>query len=602
MRAPLLAAKARKLGHADLADTLLAIGRDGLGAIGALEPDGDDLDEEEQAWLALLQAAPKSIDAARGRSLHSVEHLPPMDGDDQPVLAIRPNKALSALEGRWRKRFPVEVPMLTELDGDAGSILDEPDAAQDFLSRHPDAWLSVNVLNDLLLAARQMEEESGARHLLIAARALAAHAVALGRALLPAEPARVLWGMQESRPFLRIIAQAIEFARAMGDQDAAEPLMRLALGLNPNDNHGWRDLLVQHCLQTERAGEALLWLERYPDDMPPAGHNRALALFMLGEREKAEAAVRTAHEESARIVDGLLADLLDQPADEGGPGIVMGGALEAFYYRSEMRPIWVRSGALDWLRALALPAPRPKRAARAKAAPKRGANRNPAPEQEASPSVRVVAPRQGPKPFGAAATKRLKARFKDYERLLGYVTAIAWSPGMVMPGIWLPAVMDMPRKTAAHEDRAPSLDEMNALLGDLMGLYNHLNEDVLSCAIESAAPLEILTGTAKAGQGSSDSALSQWSAGFLQGAEISASHWRSAGLPVKPDQMPFKTLYAAASRAAAGPKSWRPVGEAGQPLLSGLEVDAPPLRELLAGAMGAIWKVVAPIRQHRVGR
>lgn len=602
MRSPLLAAKARKLGHADLADALLVIGRDGLGAIGAMETDSDDLDEEEQAWLALLQATPESIDAARGRSLHSVEQLPPMEGDERPVLVIRPDKALTALERRWRKRFPVEVPMLTELDGDAGSILDEPDAALDFLTRHPDAWLSVNVLNDLLIAAREMDEESGARNLLLAARALAAHAVALGRALLPAEPARVLWGMQESRPFLRIIAQAIEFCRAMGDQDAAEPLLRLSLELNPNDNHGWRDLLVQRCLQTERAGEALQWLERYPDDMPPAGHNRALALFILGERDKAESVLSTAHEEVARIADALLVDILDQPPDEGGPGILMGGAMEAFYYRSEMRPIWMRSGALEWLRALALPAPKPKRTARAKAAPRRGAGGNATPQQEALPSVRATVPSQSPKHFGGAASKRLKARFEDYDRLQGYITAIAWSPGLVMPGIWLPAVLDMPRKSAAAQDREPSLDEVNALLGDLMGLYNHLNEDVLTCAIEGAAPLENLTGAAKPGQATSDTALSRWSAGFVQGAEVAASHWRSAGLPVKSDQMPFKTLYAAASRADAGPKSWRPASDTGQPLLSGLEADVPPLRDLLAGAMDAIWKVVAPIRQHRVAR
>ena len=492
--------------------------------------------------------------------------------------------------------------MLTELDGDAWSILDEPDAAQTFLSKHPDAWLSVNVQNDLLLAARQMEQDSGSRKLLLAARALAAHAVALCRALLPAEPARVHWGMLESRPFLRSIAQAIEFARMMGDHAAAEPLMRLSLALNPNDNHGWRDLLVHRCLRTERAAEALQWLDRYSGDMPPAGHNRALAWFMLGEREKADSAVRQAHEESPRIVDALLADILDQPADEGGPGIMMGGAMEAFYYRSEMRPIWVSAGALDWLRALALPAPKTKPAARAKAAPKGGSWRKTGLGRDASPPARATAPRQGSKPFSGAAAKRLKARFEDYERLLGYVTAIAWSPGMVMPGVWLPGLMDMPQRAAVLEGRAPTMDEMNALLSDVMSLYNQLNEDVLSCAAEGAAPLEILTSAAKAGQGSSDSALTRWSAGFVQGAEIAASHWRSAGLPVKPDQMPFKTLFAAAARAAAGPKSWRPTGEAGQPLLSGLEVDTPPLRELLAGAMGVIWKVVAPMRQHRAGR
>lgn len=602
MRAPLLAAKARKLGYDDLAQTLIEIGRDGLGAIGEMEADGDDLDEEEQAWLDLLQAVPKTIDPAQGRALHSVETLAAMEGDDQPVLGIGPSKALAAVERRWRKRFPVETPMLTELDGDAGSILDEPDAAQAFLAKHPDAWLSVNVLNDLLLAAHMMHDDSGARALLPATRALAAHAVALCRALLPAEPARVLWGMQESRPFLRIIAQAIEFARMMRDADSAEPLMRLSLALNPNDNHGWRDLLVQRCLQTERAQEALQWLDRYPDDMSPAGHNRALACFILGEPQKAESAVRTAHDESPRIAQALLVDMLDPPPDEGGPGLAMGGAMEAFYYRSELRPIWARSGALDWLRSLHLPEPKPKRATQAKAAPKLRAGSKSANEPTALSPLGVKLAREGVAPFSAATTKRLKVWVENYERLQGYITAIAWSPGVVMPGIWLPGVMEMQKAAIANAEKASSLDEMNALLGDLMNLYNHLNNTVLFGDIEGGAPLELLKAPAKTGRGLSDSALSAWSAGFVQGAEVGASHWRAAGLPVKSTQMPFKALYAAAARAQAKPQGWRPSGDDGQPLLAGLELDAPPLRELLAGAMGAIWKVIAPMRQHRAGR
>lgn len=588
LRGPLLAAKARKLGYLELGTMLEALARDGLAAMEALAPPDEELDFEEQQWVNLLNSAPAKVDASHCRSLHNLTTLPPIEGDTLPVLGVVPNKALATTERRWRKRFPVQTPMLTDLDGDASSVLDETEAVQAFLAEYPDAWYSVNVLDDLLLAAREMEQESGTHAVVLGARALAAHAIAVCRALADGEPRRVLWGVQDSRPFLRCIAQAIEFARQMHDAEAAESLMRWSLALNPNDNHGWRELLVQSCLQTDRAGEALQWLDRYPHDMVPAGHNRALALFALDQREAAEAVLRQAHDEAPALAVALLPEMLDAPPDEEGPGVILGGALHAFYYRDDMRVTWVQTGALAWLRSLNLPPPKP--AKRVKAAKQAKKGKTDADERPVS--VRML----GQQMQAAAGPsdgdiERLKADFPDYQRLHGFLTAIAWSPEMAMPNTWLPSVLAMYQPASGAAGQPSTLDEMNRVLRDVTQLSNHLNSAVLSQDAQGEPPVDVLD---------TDAAAIVWSAGFVQGAEHCAAQWRSAGFAVKHNKLPFKALYALAAQAPVAPGNWRATNDEEQPLLAGLECDPVPVRELLANALRTLWRGIAPIRQRRM--
>jgi yecA family protein len=592
LRAPMLAAKARKLGETELAAVLLAMGRDGLRGIHEQQASEFDLDQEEQAWLALLRAFPQVVLPEQVRALFDVTTTPPIEDDDRPVLEFRPVKALEAIERRWRKRFAVGTPMLTMLDGEADSILDEPGEAMQFLTRHPQAWLSVNVLDDLLMAAREMVEEAETpAPLLAAARALAAYALEVCRALAPAESSRVMWGMLDSRPFLRVLAQAIEFARQAGDAEHAETLMRRSLALNPNDNHGWRDLLVLRCLSTGRAEEALRWLDRYPDDMAPAAHNRALALFMVGHKAEAEAALRTAHAEAPNMTRALLADVLDKPPDDDGPGVVVGGDNAAFFYRGEMRPAWVRSGALAWLSALDLPVLKPRRKTRARA----GSTRRKRRAEPANDRQDGGVDASFPSPLKAGDVKALKANFPEYERLRGFLTAIAWSPGIVMPNAWLPGVMAMCPLASGQGDEPPSIVQMNEVLGQVMNLCNHFNSLVLTGPTKGDAPLEGL-GTG----GVPDWDWRLWAAGFVQGAEFGASQWRAAGLPVKSDRMPFKALYGVAAQAPGRPKGWRATDAMDQPLLTGIDLDPEPVQATLQRAMNTIWQVVAPMRQRRV--
>jgi hypothetical protein len=581
-RAPLLAARARKLGFHELAQTLTDIGLRGLVAAAELPFDDEALDEEEQSWAELLRSAPAAFDEAHCRGLYVVEQLPPLDGQTEPVLQLRAGKALQAIDKRWRKAFPVAVPMMTDLDVEADAILDDPQGVMDFLSKYPDAWFSVQVQDDLLLAAREMTDMAGAQTLFSAARALAAHAVAVCRAVLGDAKGQVAWSMLESRPFLRVIAQAIIFARDAHDEASTDALMRWSLALNPHDNHGWREAVIGRALALGRAEEALEWLNRYPGDMPPADHQRALAQFMLGDVVAAEATLRAAHGAAPAMVAALLPELMDAPPADEGPGMAIGGAEQAYEYRSLMRPVWVRTRALAWLQGLDLPKSKPKLRPKSRAKVRAKA------EKSGAPPLALFDPETN---LSAAQEKRLHLWFPDMPRLRGYLTAIAWSPGMVMPNVWMTPLMQLLQAAQGSKAKAPTLDVMNTVLGDLMQLYNYLNALVLTHdpnRLPDVLPTQ--------------DAVFSWAAGFVQAAELCAGEWRGAGFVVKSNQMPFKALFALAAQAAAQPDAWRASDGDGQAVLIGVSADAPVPDDLLIHALMPLWSVIVPLRQQRANR
>ncbi|MEO8856785.1 MAG: UPF0149 family protein, partial [Burkholderiaceae bacterium] len=259
----------------------------------------------------------------------------------------------------------------------------------------------------------------------------------------------------------------------------------------------------------------------------------------------------------------------------------------AYDFRSTMRPVWLRSGALTWLQGLDLPKPKPRTSAKAKP-PKRkavsalGAS---GAAKSAPPAASVLTE----KPLSDAQEKRLRKWFPDLPRLRGYVTAIAWSPGMVMPTVWLLPLMEMLQAAQGKKAKAPTMETMNTVLQDLMQLYNHLNGMVLTHDPNRLPDVLPSPGAAYA-----------WAAGFVQAAEVCAAEWRGAGFAVKSNQMPFKALFALAAQATARPDGWRATDVEGQAVLTGVPADPPPPEEVLTHSLTPLWWVIAPLRQQRV--
>lgn len=569
MRGSMLAAKARRAGLDEAADQLAQLAEQGLAMM--FEPHDDELDvddDELAAWIELCEQVPQRVEAEDCRKLYRLERQAGLPGEP-PTLRIRSDGKLAGVERQWSGRFGAGKPMLTQLQGDASALLDALPEAARFLQEQPAAWLSTEVLDDLLLAAADLCAPDSPAAVLQGAKRLASHAVAVLRALVGATSARLEWADADSRAALRVLAQAIALAQQMLDAPAVEQLAGWALELNPNDNHGWRMVLAPQLAGQGRFEEALALMQRYPDDMPPMEHLRSLALFALGRGEEAEQVLRKAHAQYPRIMEYLLPDVIDAPPAETGPGIAVGGAGEAWENRMHTRAAWVRTGALEWARALGLKAPPP--AAREATTKKKKKNKAKSADLDT---------------YAGSDESTLRKSFPDYVRLHGFMTAVAWSPDLLQPAQWLQALL------ALRAEPAAELGTLNPDLEALLRLYNSLNSRVMAAVNDGTLPITDAMTLA----GSSDADAFAWAAGFVQGAEAGRAGWRRAGTPVSSDKGAFAALLRLAARAPRTADGWQALDDEGQPMLQGLQ-DEPTPQETLRLALQDLWRAIAPLRR-----
>ena len=490
------------------------------------------------------------------------------------MLGITPVRKLADLQRRWSRRFGASPGELAGLPGDADQLLDAMPQAGEFLDRNPNAWMSINVLDDLLAAAVfQCDDPQAPTSVVQASRKVADHATALLRILVGDAPARLEWGYLDSRPALRVLSQAIVIAQVGGDWPRVEELSSWGLELNPNDNHGWRMLLAPILLNRGDHAQALALADRYPDDLPFMACARVLALFGTGRATDAETALRALHSEYPHLMQWLLPDVMDAPAPDNGPGIAVGGDQEAWQHRLALRAAWVRAGAIEWARALDLKTPPPRKPpARKKAT------------QKAKGPALVEAG------FKPSHEKHLRKAYGDYDRLHGFVTAVAWSPDVIMPSKWVQTLM------ATRAIPSANISAVQKDMDAFMPLYNSLIGKLLEPQQAGAGPAAA-SAQPETPKGADPHA---WAAGFLQGAELAPGGWRNAGRPLNSKSGSFGALYRLAARAPGAPDGWRAMSDEGQPMLIGLQ-DEPSPDETLALALRDLWSVVAPLRQARAG-
>lgn len=104
-----------------------------------------------------------------------------------------------------------------------------------------------------------------------------------------------------------------------------------------------------------------------------------------------------------------------------------------------------------------------------------------------------------------------------YHETQGLLFAIACAPDLVPPSEWMPRVFGGDRAEYA------SMDEADAVLGDLMALYNAVNQEVLEhrCAL----PEDVEVREPALANLDDDAPLSQWARGFLDGHQWLAESW-----------------------------------------------------------------------------
>jgi hypothetical protein len=108
---------------------------------------------------------------------------------------------------------------------------------------------------------------------------------------------------------------------------------------------------MNHYLRSGEDEQALSLARRFPDDaLADLAYGEVLALYRLGEQERARAALRTAASRLPRIPQYLTRKRIKQPR-LGPLGATPGGDDQAWMYREAMRDVWeAEPGLLKWLK------------------------------------------------------------------------------------------------------------------------------------------------------------------------------------------------------------------------------------------------------------
>jgi tetratricopeptide (TPR) repeat protein len=278
------------------------------------------------------------------------------------VVFDRPPRGVPEAEKAWRRVWPASKPALVSLDADLpDSLIQKPERWLDVLRKRPEAFDSLDVLDDLVLLAGPAADDLDPTWDRALLGPLLDRAAATVRAsLADAERGvRLPWGFWENRTALRLLSRlGYRLDEHCLEEDAAA-VYEEVLRLNPNDNHGHRTWLVDHYLRKGQNTRALALADQYPDDaLVETCFGRGLALWRLGRRAEAERALADAATDRPLVVQALVES--QPPEPELTPGsVTVGGEDEAWLYRQEMRDTWLATPeVLEYLRELPKPTPR----------------------------------------------------------------------------------------------------------------------------------------------------------------------------------------------------------------------------------------------------
>ena len=316
---------------------------------------GRALDDQVRAFAPKeVQALLNWIDKQAKRPLPSLR-WEALNGEANEAALQEHHQIISAamrkLEEEWQALSQGDKPF--SINEFSETEADTWDLAADWLPwlrEHPEAMDSFSILDDLALLLLDADEVLGKSDNRWVTTLLHRGVAMLEEHWPPTRAGTLPWVMLTNRPALRILANFIHLLQDDWSDGRLERSIRLYMRLNPNDNHGYRTELVNHLLRAGRDAEALACTEHYPDDMfPEIAYGRVLALYRLGRRNAAQAALQEATEHLPTVLNYLLRGRVAKPKPSPY-GIQMGGDDQAWLYRQAMRDTWMETkGMKNWL-------------------------------------------------------------------------------------------------------------------------------------------------------------------------------------------------------------------------------------------------------------
>jgi hypothetical protein len=270
-----------------------------------------------------------------------------------------PDTKLAKLEGTWRNTFLQVKPDITRLQHNDESVWDNASQWLDLLEKHPDLWLSFEVLDDLVMAVDTIRVAGVEERMLVPMAERAAEQLRLTLETATMQPVRCPWGVLRHRSALRPVAHLAYLCKEAGARDdrKSQRFMELAhwmvFELNPNDNHGLRSDLSDALVRFERWNDVVALNDRYPDDMQPNLQlNALLAAFVLEKSGNIKQELKRAVKDYPNALKMLLGPEPKPVKPDSDYGIAIGGKYEAWLYVREMRPFWEKHHALEWARSV----------------------------------------------------------------------------------------------------------------------------------------------------------------------------------------------------------------------------------------------------------
>ncbi|HSG43669.1 MAG TPA: hypothetical protein VLA72_10990 [Anaerolineales bacterium] len=274
-----------------------------------------------------------------------------VEGDEMPAFDRRSMEGMmSKLAGNLGTRSDKRDTALTRAQQVMYRAWDETNPAKRIALAHEALGISPQCADAFVLLAEE-EADTVKRALELYRQGVEAGSHALGAKYFQ-ENTGYFWGLLETRPYMRARqGLATTLWRLKRYEEAIEHFHEL-LRLNPNDNQGNRDILLDLLIQIEHYQEALDLIEQYREEWSALWlYSRALLEFQRnGVSATAKKALQQALDENPFVPAFLLGQkrVPNRRMDSYG----WGDESEAIYYVSEHLNYWRRiSGAVAWLRS-----------------------------------------------------------------------------------------------------------------------------------------------------------------------------------------------------------------------------------------------------------
>jgi hypothetical protein len=270
-------------------------------------------------------------------------------------LELLTPKVLVEVEEGWRKVAKLNKPFSCNempMDDWNGWQPRHESRWSDFLDKHPQAFDSLDIIDDLVTASFYHPDYPEYSLLHKVVLPLLERARTTVEASLAGQEQPILpWVFPANRPALRSLVRLLMIKRAnQASDDECEQLLTWLLKLNPNDNHGLRQLAINEWLQQGRNEKARQLAECYPRDMfAEIRYGLVLALYRLKLASSAQQAAEAAIDDLPLVAFYLVKNRVRRPKLDAR-GFQIGGEDQAWLYRDAMHKEWQTTpGALPWL-------------------------------------------------------------------------------------------------------------------------------------------------------------------------------------------------------------------------------------------------------------